>query len=357
MNKKNEKNVLLIVPASIKENWIREIEVTNTHGVKNFNINTNKKRLKIMTSTEMSNKDLTQQKDRKALDMLRENYSLVIIDEAHRFRNDGSFEDGVYHKNKNYANLKYIKSTDKRYALLSATPLNNSILDLHNLIEIFLNPTVLKNYDSSLTFSDFKEYQKKQKQIMNEMKKDAPDHDLINSLKGELDTHLEGIKCILEEVMILRTRTEISKRYPNLKIGGKRMQFQMPEINPQKYVSGEEYDPIFEGVADLLASLHIPHISLTNEVAGANLTGLFKVLLFKRLESSIYSFTHSLEKLLWKEQELRKEIKKDGWEVAKSRRRGNEDLESQIENELDLTSFISSFKDSDDDKIKTRKRG
>lgn len=59
-----------------------------------------------------------------------DDYALVVIDEAHAFRNPG---------NQRSAALKRLVSGDppKRVALLTATPVNNSVMDLYHLIRIF----------------------------------------------------------------------------------------------------------------------------------------------------------------------------------------------------------------------------
>ena len=345
----NGKNILLIIPASVKENWNREIESVNKDGIKNFEIDTDKKRLLKMTITELSNIDLRKDADKNKMDMIKKNYQFVVIDEAHRFRNYGSFDSKKYHKNKNYANLNHLKSKDKKYALLTATPLNNSITDLYNLIRIFTSTGGLKNCVPPLNLDSFVEYQTVQKKIGNEKKKEEPNSRQIGLLENELVGHLSEIKRIMEEVMILRTRTEISRRYPNLEIGGRRVQFQIPMIKPQKYTAGEKYTPLFEGLSELLTDLNLPHISLTNDSGGENLSGLYRILLFKRMESSIYSFTNSLERLLKKENEFLEEIEEYGWEKVRSRKRRPVDDAAEVGDDDDLVEFMPDYEEDKDE--------
>lgn len=343
------KNVLLIVPKSVKDNWQREIEREQRPGRKNFMILQDELKLKIITITELSNYDLSDPIGKARLDSIRRNYQFVVIDEAHRFRNGGSFEDEVYHGNKNYANLSYLKTVKKQYVLLTATPLNNSILDLFNLLNIFVNANTLKNYDSALEFNDFVQYRKIQNKIKDEKAKDTFDLKRISDLENKLDIYLKGITRILEEVMILRTRMDISNKYPDLVIGGKRISFTMPSVSPKRYTLPKSYGPIYKNIAILLSELVVPHISLINKNAGKNLSGLYKILLFKRLESSIHSFTISLNRLRCREVELLNDIQKNGWIWAKKQRQNDKTEKIMLDNDPELEELSSSYSVLDDD--------
>lgn len=339
---KDGKNVLLIVPASVKDNWIRELTRKDRKGNRFFDIDMDEDKLKIMTITELSRIDLREKKDQVRIDSLKNNYSIVVIDEAHRFRNSGRFEyETTYSGNKNYANLQALRTTDKRYVLLTATPLNNSINDLANLISIFTNAMILKNKNSLLDFGHFEEYGRLMRKMRELEKQGKVDPQTRSKLQYELSAHLEGITRILEEVMILRTRTDISERYPDLIIDGKKISFKMAKINREKYDFPKTYLPIYEHITDFLANLHVPHIALINETAGVTLAGLYRMLLFKRLESSIYSFVKSLDGLREKEQEFLKEIKRDGWEATRKRRKSNANYNREaIGSDIELTDWL-----------------
>ena len=349
------KNILLIVPASVKENWVRELTRKNKHGNRFFDVDMDEKRLKIITITELSRIDLTKDSNKQRLEFLKKSYSAILIDEAHRFRNSGRFDEqtNTYSGNKNYANIQVLRTSDKKYVLLTATPLNNSIKDLANLISLFTNPTILKNKDPKLEFSHFDEYAQTLKKIRNLENEGKQDSHVMGKLRYKLSEHLVGITRILEEVMILRTRTDINERYPDLIIDDKKITFKMAKIHPEKYEFPKTYLPIYENITEFLANLNVPHIALINETTGKILAGLYRILLFKRLESSIYSFFQSLERLKAKETDFLREIKHNGWEKTRQKRKsvGSVYNKEAVENDLELTEWIeeqSSTESSDE---------
>lgn len=335
-------NILLIVPASVKENWSRELQRKDLTGQRFFDINLAPNKLKVMTITELSRYDLTRKDDKKALLYIKEKFNVILIDEAHRFRNHGYFDEGKneYSGNKNYANLKWIKALDKKYILLTATPLNNSIIDLRNITEIFTTAITLKN--NNLEIGDFEAYHKKLEEIKKlEKEKKESSLDKILKLKKDLAKYAEGVIKILEDVMILRTRSDINEKYPDLVIEGKRVSFKMAEIKPEKYSFPKTYLPIYENISEFLAELTVPHIALINEKSGGILSGLYKILLFKRLESSVYSFVKSLERLESNESEFLNQIKKLGWEKVKESRKKDCGLQADVlERDSELMDFI-----------------
>ena len=67
--------------------------------------------------------------DRRVLPVNKDVYRFVIIDEAHAYRN----VDNTW-----YAALdRLMGGTSKKLLLLTATPVNNSLWDLHNLFLLF----------------------------------------------------------------------------------------------------------------------------------------------------------------------------------------------------------------------------
>ena len=118
--KKERKNVVLIVPASARvsvwEVTIKKLVPEILEGFYPFKI--------------INHTDLTLEKNQNLMDQIAEQAEIVIIDEAHHFRNRSS---------QRYRKLFDMMQSGckKQMFMLTATPINNSFLDLQHLIELF----------------------------------------------------------------------------------------------------------------------------------------------------------------------------------------------------------------------------
>ena len=118
--KKERKNVVLIVPASARESvWevtIKKLVPEILDGFFSFKI--------------INHTDLLREGYENLMEQIAEQAEVVIIDEAHHFR---SRESQRYRKL--YEMMG--RGLPKRMFMLTATPINNSFLDLQHLIELF----------------------------------------------------------------------------------------------------------------------------------------------------------------------------------------------------------------------------
>ena len=118
--KKERKNVVLIVPASARvsvwETTIKKYVPEILEGFYPFKI--------------INHTDLLLEKNKNLMDQIAEQAEIVVIDEAHHFRNRAS---------NRYRKLFDMMSAgrQKQMFMLTATPINNSFLDLLHLIELF----------------------------------------------------------------------------------------------------------------------------------------------------------------------------------------------------------------------------
>lgn len=118
--KKERKNVVLIVPAaariSVWETTIKKYIPEILEGFYPFKI--------------INHTDLLLEKNQNLMDQITKQAEVVVIDEAHHFRNRGS---------NRYRKLFDMMSngSQKQMFMLTATPINNSFLDLQHLIELF----------------------------------------------------------------------------------------------------------------------------------------------------------------------------------------------------------------------------
>lgn len=130
--RKDGKKVLLIAPKSVlKTTWEREMETVDT------NIDT------INSENVSANPDDFLEKYK------RKRSSFILVDEAHYFKSSSS--------NRYKALRDLILNNNAQVVLATATPVNNSLMDLYNLIALFaaddsiqdLTSTTLKGYFSS----------------------------------------------------------------------------------------------------------------------------------------------------------------------------------------------------------------
>ncbi|MCA3448688.1 MAG: DEAD/DEAH box helicase family protein [Rhodobacter sp.] len=120
------KNVALFVPKSAKSPvWERELLNRLPDLFKGFS------RLKIFSHT-----DLMRESMQEELDQVASQADVIIIDEAHHFRNTGTKGDEGPKRKSRYWRLFDIADKKELY-LLTATPINNSLLDFQHMTELF----------------------------------------------------------------------------------------------------------------------------------------------------------------------------------------------------------------------------
>jgi len=281
---------LLIVPAHLKSQWKDLLQdATDEDGDPYFNLDVDGEHLKVMSITKFQNKSYEEAEG------LHDKFDVVLIDEAHRFRNSGKWkprrED--YKGTRRYANLRLFK--DKTMIMLTATPLNNSAEDLKNLISLFTDENELRN-KAGLDFDAFNEYinhATERKKIASE-KKEATREEK-QKIVNQLAEKAREIGKILNEVMILRTRKHVKDQIREE--DDIEFKFKSPRVYKENYDLPAAYQPAYEVLPDIMNALHLPHITIRNPQGGGTLKVLYKLNLLKRLESSPYAFIKSLETL------------------------------------------------------------
>jgi superfamily II DNA or RNA helicase len=239
-----------------------------------------------------------------------ENYDLIIVDEAHKFRSDTSDMFNLLQTvcKTPRRNAGPYGETEKKVILVSATPLNNKPEDIRNLILLFQD-----GRSSSLD------------SIPNIIHFFRPKIDLFNKLKKEKNRKLalEAIKKmyedirikILEPLIIRRTRTDIrdnEEYWKDLTDQG----LTFPTIEkpiPIYYKLDNSLNKLFEDTVRAIQHPHEglkyycyqgikfliePYRSLYDDAASISerLAAIMKSLLLKRLDSSFFCFIESLDR-------------------------------------------------------------
>jgi len=233
-------------------------------------------------------------------------YAYIVVDEAHRFRNEGT---------QSYADLLDI-CRDKKIILVTATPLNNTIDDIFSQLKLFqaTKNSTIPGVPNLINF--FNKLRKKLKEAKPKAYKN-PDG-TIYRLKEEEIAYKIAIKEIsneikdkvLKHVMVRRTRTDVVKYFKN---DMRNQNIFFPEMkDPQKivyYFEGKT-EIAFNNTIDLLQvfkySRYIPllyyvgnkGLSEFEKQQQRNVGGFMKGILVKRLESSFYAFRKSVARFI-----------------------------------------------------------
>lgn len=121
-----KKNVALFVPKAAKGPvWERELRKRLPDVFKGYS------RLKIFSHT-----DLMREKISEELDRVAEEADVIIIDEAHHFRNTGTKGEEDEARKSRYWRL-YDLAKNKQMFMLTATPINNRLTDFQHMVELF----------------------------------------------------------------------------------------------------------------------------------------------------------------------------------------------------------------------------
>jgi superfamily II DNA or RNA helicase len=124
--KPNRKNVALFVPKAAREAvWEREIEKYIPHALAGF------LPFRIFNHTDLHRDTLA-----RDFESVKAEADVIIIDEAHHFRNRGKRSEEDEEKRSRY--FRMLELTEgKQVFMLTATPINNRLLDLKHMIDLF----------------------------------------------------------------------------------------------------------------------------------------------------------------------------------------------------------------------------
>ena len=307
-------NVLVLTPAKLYDNW-KSFTGDYVDSFMNERFN-----YKIMFHTDLSR---YKGESKSGNDLSRFNWSnfdLVVIDESHNFRNrnDRYDENDKLIMNRYSRLLQDVIKSGKnstKVLLLSATPVNNSLVDLKNQLSIITGDRDSAFSEEGITSIGYT--LKKATEIINEWGKG------INQKKNELlDSLPSDFYKLLEMMTISRSRKHITNYYGTQNIGTfprkEKPQTYSPEIDKNgELLKFKETNSI---LGDLKLSVYTPtdyikpeymmyyaeKYSLSGKRGGKldfttqskGLIYLHRVNLFKRLESSVYSFSETLRRLL-----------------------------------------------------------
>lgn len=279
-------NILIVVPPALKENWIETLEKFQLH---NYTVITNGSVHKITDPDK---------------------YDLIILDEAHKFRNDtaDAYNDlQKLCKTKTRRRLKDGSYANKKVILISATPLNNRPQDIANQIYLFQDAK-----DSTLEVSNLQHFFRQHIDAYNALK-DNPN--IREVQEGVKEIYREIRDKVISPLTIRRTRTDL-KAHPQYLNDLQNQGIIFPDIEkPRKilYQLSPALDDLYDRTMFLLGDEKeglqyfryqaikylLPHKKSKYkfaDTASAALAKIMKTLLVKRIDSSFYAFKASLNR-------------------------------------------------------------
>lgn len=314
--------VLVLAPKRLRDNWTmyRSNDTRNILADDRFNYD-------VLNHTDLSrHRGMSGDINLETLNWA--NYDLVVIDESHNFRNrptDTTTESRYYR----LINDIVKKGVRTKVLMLSATPVNNRLLDLRNQLDI-----ITEDDDSYLSKSDnipsINYVTKTAQQRFKEWSK-LPDAErttqtFVESLNGDYFK-------LLDIFTIARGRKHIAKYYASN--SGEKFPERLKPISKHPSIDMKDELPPIADLNDLIAALRFPQYQLLTYVLpnkqakyveqygeswGKNfqaqkdrtqaIAGLMRVNLLKRLESSIHSFRLSLDRILAGARELDAQLAK-----------------------------------------------
>jgi len=242
----------------------------------------------------------------------KEDYDLILVDESHKFRN---------HNAQMFQNLQLICKTNravegdvpgnrKKVILISATPLNNRPQDIYHQLLLFQDARK-SNLPVTNLQAFFGPLIQKYKEVLMESKiTGKPD---IKKLRKIYSLIREKV---LEPITVRRTRTDI-KNYPEYKKDIDEQGINFPDIaDPRalEYVMDKKLEGLFYKTIHYLVNNEkicysryqainalLPDVQdrcgySNAERASKSLVQIMMTQLVKRLESSFYAFTKSLNR-------------------------------------------------------------
>ena len=279
-------NILIVVPPALKENWEETLDKFQLH---NYKIVTNGSLHKIMDA---------------------EKYDLIIVDEAHKFRNDTAEAYNELQKickTKTKRRLKNGSKADKKVMLISATPLNNRPEDIANQVYLFQD-----SKDSSLEISNLQHFFRKHIDDYKKLK-DNPDIKMVQ--EGVKEIYKEIREKVIQPLTVRRTRSDLIE-HDMYKNDLDKQGIVFPDIEKPKkifYELDDELDALYDKTMLLLSHekhgikyLRYQAIKYLKadkkskyknaDVASQALAKLMKTLLVKRIDSSFHAFKQSLNR-------------------------------------------------------------
>jgi superfamily II DNA/RNA helicase len=279
-------NTLIIVPPALKEYWVETLEKFQLH---NYTITTNGSIHKITDP---------------------EKFDLILVDEAHKFRNDTADAYNELQKlckTKTRRVLKDGSRAEKKVILISATPLNNRPEDIANQVYLFQDAK-----DSTLEISNLQHFFRKK---IDEYRRLKDNPSISEIQKGVKEIYREIRDKVIAPLTVRRTRSDLKAHlqyttdldnqgivFPDMEKPRKILYQLGPDLDDlydqTMYLLSHETEGVkyyrYQAIKFLMGAKKSKYKNA--DVASAALAKIMKTLLVKRIDSSFFAFKASLNR-------------------------------------------------------------
>ncbi|KAB2859587.1 MAG: helicase [Flavobacteriales bacterium] len=322
---------LVVHPPALGENWrktMRDFEVPNVEFITNGSLHKVKH---------------------------AEDYDLIIVDEAHKFRSD---ESEMFNQLQKLCKTPRRRpgndgGTQKKVILVTATPLNNRPEDIRNQLYLFQD-----SKKSSLEVGNLQHFFRPLIDEYRKLKKES-NHEKI--AKGVKKIYDEIRVKVLEPIIVRRTRTDI-RNTPSYWADIKKQGVTFPDIEPPKqvlYQLDENLNELYDNTLNIIkdtrkglgyfryqaikylnadAKKHYKQANMISE----QLAHIMRILLVKRIDSSFHAFKMSLSRYYNANRAMLKMIENDTIYIAPKLKVSEFVLEN---NEEELERILQSTED------------
>lgn len=297
--------VALFVPKSARKPvWERALRQRLSHLFGKYS------QLEIFNHTDLMRGDSVAED----IESVRLRADVIIIDEAHHFRNTGTKGDEDDPQSR-YWKL-YQVAAGKTMFMLTATPINNRLRDLQHMIELFSRRQA--DYFKGPPFGIHSlpgHFRKMEKDLERSLDRVSDDGEDVQTDILEADLVL-GTDALFQQLVVQRSRAYVRK---SLDVAGEGdILFPKPrEPKVQPYSVKQTYGKLLQMLEEAFSkekplfslAIYYPYAYYTGEEEGVDalakgrqqqVVSLIRTQFLKRFESSVHAFRSSCERLLIK---------------------------------------------------------
>jgi len=304
---KKNKSVLVLCPKKLADNW----NTFRSH-YKNNPLISDRLGYTVLYHTDLSREHgMSNGNDLEKI--YWENYGLIVIDESHNFRNGGEVYGDDARENR-YLRLlnKVIRpGVETKVLMLSATPVNNRFVDLRNQLALAYEGNSSLINEKLNTSKPIDEIFRNAQRAFNIWSDLGPEKRTTAALLKMLDFDFFEV---LDSVTIARSRKHIEKYYNMNDIGKFPERLKPVSLRPSLTDLNHaiNYNQIYDELMKLNLSVYIPtdfvfesrrdkyvdpDVNINRAGREQGIRRLMSINLLKRLESSVYSFRLTLQRI------------------------------------------------------------